>query len=90
MPTLRESLTSTLVIIIASAIVIFLIAPLDATEWASSMRAGAGEEGGEGMPGGIFGLVAAFIKITLLMGIPGLITLGVRRLSRRIRAWRAA
>ena len=89
MPTLRESIQPLLVITIVSAIVMLLLAPLETTEWAAGFREGFSAEGGEGFegdgPGGVILLIAPLIKITMLMGVPALITLGVRRLIGRFR-----
>lgn len=82
MPTLRESLRPILAITIAAAIVMVLLAPLDATEWANGLRAGFSAESGDAFeegPGGTLMIVAPLIKITILMGVPALITMGVRR-----------
>lgn len=83
MPTFRESLQPILAITIAAAIVMLLIAPLDATAWADGIRGSVTAVGGEGseeLPGGIIMIIGPLIKITLLMGVPALITLGVRNL----------
>lgn len=90
MPTLKETIRPILLITIASAIIMFAIAPLDSSEWAEGIRSGFNAEEGEGVqgedgpPGGIFRFVGPLIKITILMGIPGLITVGVRNLIRRL------
>ncbi len=87
MPTLKEMIWPIVLITIASAIVILAIAPLDGSAWAEGMRAGASAEGGEALDqlSGIIRFIGPLIKITLLMGVPGLITLGVRRAVRRVR-----
>lgn len=93
MPTLKESLWPIVAIIVASAIVMFAIAPLDSSEWADSMRGefsaeAEGRDGepfaeGEGGPSGILRFIGPLIKITILMGVPGLITMGILRITRR-------
>ena len=88
MPTLRESLRPIVAIAIAAAIVMFLLAPLEATEWANGFRAGVSAENVEGFeagPGGIAIIIGPLIKVTLLMGVPALITLGVRNIIGRLR-----
>lgn len=88
MPTIRESIRPILTISMAAAIVMLLLAPLEATEWASGFRVGVPLGGGEGFesgPGGIITVIAPLIKITLLMGVPAVMTLGVRRLISRSR-----
>ena len=90
MPTLKESIWPIVAIIIASALVMFAIAPLDSSEWAESMRAEFSAEGGEdepfaegeGLPGVLL-IIGPLLKITFLMGIPGLITLSILRITRR-------
>ena len=90
MLTLRQSIGPIVAIIIASALMMFAIAPLDSSEWAESVRAGFSAEEGEGEPfaegegpSGILLVIGPLLKITFLMGIPGLITLGILRLVRR-------
>ena len=86
MPTFRESIRPILAITIAAAIVMLLLAPLEATEWAGGFRVGVPVEDGAGFeagPGGIITVIAPLIKITLLMGVPAVMTLGVRRLLSR-------
>lgn len=83
MPTFRESLWPIVAITIAAAIVMLLIAPLEATEWANGFRGGVtavGNEGFEAGTGGITMIIGPLIKVTLLMGVPALITLGARNL----------
>ena len=84
MPTLRESMWPILAITIASAVVMLLIAPLEATEWAAGIRAGLSAEGTEaiegGAPSGLIAIIGPLIKITILMGIPALLTFSARRL----------
>ena len=89
MPTLKESIWPIILIIIASTIIMLAIAPLDSSEWAEGMRADFSAEtesepsaDGE-RPSGIFMLIGPLIKITILMGIPGLITIGILRITRR-------
>ena len=86
MPTFRDSLRPIIAIVIASAILMLLLAPLASTEWADVMRgAVSAEEGFEGATSfSIVMIIGPLIKITLLMGIPGLITLGVRNLIGRV------
>lgn len=90
MPTLRESIGPIVLIMIASMLVMFAIAPLDSSEWAEGVRADFLTEGGEDEPfadgegpPGILLIIGPLLKITFLMGIPGLITLGILRLVRR-------
>ena len=88
MPTFRESIRPILAITIAAAIVMLLLAPLDATEWANGFRVGVpavGNEGFENSPDGITTIIGPLIKVTLLMGAPALMTLGARSLIRRSR-----
>lgn len=89
MPTLREMIRPILAITIAAAILMLLIAPLDATTWAAGFRVdvvAVAREGLEGdAPGGIAAIIGPLIKITLLMGVPALITLSVRNLIGRKR-----
>ena len=69
MPTLRESIQPVLLITVAAAIVMFLIVPLEATEWAAGVRAGFTAEVGDGeLPGGVILFVAPLIKIPSLDG----------------------
>ncbi|TWU43464.1 hypothetical protein Q31b_25050 [Novipirellula aureliae] len=89
MPTLRESIRPILIIMLASAFVIFLIAPLDQTQWAAGMRARISESGGGGFEGdgprGAIRFIGPFLKISILMGVPALVTLGIRGLISRFR-----
>lgn len=89
MPTLREMIRPILAIIIASAILMLLLSTLDATAWADGFRAGVSAEtpaaSESDTPGGIVNIIGSLIKITLLMGVPALITLGVRNLIGRSR-----
>ncbi|WP_442506140.1 hypothetical protein SH528x_004969 [Novipirellula sp. SH528] len=89
MPTLRAPIRPILAIMFASAIVIFLIAPLDETQWAAGMRAGFSAEGGDGFeddgPSGAIRFIGPVLKIAILMGVPAIITIGVRDLIRRFR-----
>ena len=87
MPTLREAFIPILAITIASAIIMLLLAPLDATTWAEGFRVGDSAETTEALEGGfsIVMIIGPLIKITFIMGIPALITLGVRRLIGRTR-----
>ncbi len=89
MPTLRESIGPILAISIAAAILMLLLAQLDATEWANGFRVAAPVAEGEGVeaaPAGIISFIGPLIKVSLLMGIPALITLGVRKLLGRVRS----
>ncbi len=95
MPTLKETLLAILFITFASAIMMLAVAQLDSSAWAEGVRAeysaettGEGEASGEfeGMSGPLMLLAATVgsaLKITLLMGLPGLITIGVLRLVNR-------
>lgn len=99
MPTLKEAVWAILAIAFASAIVMIAVAQLDSSAWAEGMRAEAlaatqlGENQvsenqamGEGIPAPLMMVavtVGSLLKITLLMGLPGLITIGVLRLKRR-------
>ncbi|MFG0266336.1 MAG: hypothetical protein ACF8AM_14490 [Rhodopirellula sp. JB055] len=89
MPTLRQSIRPTLCIVLAATLVVFLISPLDETQWAAGIRAGASANGGEGSegsgPGGPIRFIGPIVKMSILMGVPALITLGIRRLIRRFR-----
>lgn len=87
MPTFREAVVPIVMITIASAIVMLLLAPLDATAWAEGFRGGASAENTEAFDGGfsIIMIIGPLIKITIIMGVPALITLGVRRLIGRAR-----
>ena len=97
MTNFRETSIQIIIIILAAAAVILAIIPLENTSWAESLRTEmAIEEGGEGLQqegfrgesgepqiGGPITYVGSFIKIMLFMGIPGLITIGVLRLTNR-------
>ena len=86
------------IILIVSLIVVALSLPLANTEWAEGFRVDTGEveegerlgdEGGEGgeIAAGT-ALIASFMKEIIFMGIPGLITLGILKLTRRSRTKR--
>lgn len=92
MPTFREAIWPIIAVIIASAIIMFALDLLDNSDWADSMRAGISveAEGGEGdfteegeSPINILSIIGPLLKITIFMGLPGLITLAVLRLTRR-------
>ena len=85
MTVLKENLVPTLIILLAGLIVSFAAVPLQNTEWAEGFRTGvsergegveaAGAEGSEGgQPSGVFMVVGPLIKVTILMGIGGLLT----------------
>ncbi len=99
MPTLKDAVLATLFITIFSALMMLGVAQLDSSAWAEGVRAeystettsgeakgGDAEDGFEGMSGPlmiVLGAVASALKISLLMGIPGLITIAVRRRQSR-------
>ena len=100
MTNLKETIIQISLILLAAAVVILAIMPLENTNWADSIRndaavaddaiqsdqaqrEGFNGEGAEPQIGGAIAYVASFIKIILFMGIPGLITLGVLRLTHR-------
>ncbi|TWU18260.1 hypothetical protein [Allorhodopirellula heiligendammensis] len=87
MPALRETIRPILFIVVAASIVVLLIAPLYQTQWAAGMRAGAASDVGEGVkgsdPSGAIRFIGPLLKIAILMGVPALVTLGIRRLIRR-------
>ncbi len=86
MPTFREMIRPILAITIAAAILMLLLAQLDATTWADGFRVGVTNEGFEGdTRSGIVAIIGPLIKIALLMGLPALLTLGVRNLIGRLR-----
>ena len=95
MTLIKENFFPTLIILVASAIVILAALPAANSEWAEGIRnnsrdqregqqfeEGEGGEGGEGReaaegrgrPSGVFMIVAPLIKVTILMGIGGLLT----------------
>ncbi len=84
MPTFRDMIRPILAITIAAAIVMLLLSTLDATTWADGFRTGVSAEVVEedGFTG-IVSIIGPLIKITFLMGVPALITLGVRRIIGR-------
>jgi len=86
MPTFRETIVPILAITVASAILMMLLSPLDATQWAEGFRVGSEVGAEEELGGGIASIIGPLLKITVLMGVPGLITLGVRNLIRRFGA----
>lgn len=86
MPTFRETIVPILAITAASAILMLLLAPLDATQWAEGFRVGGEVSTEEELGGGIANIIGPLLKITFLMGIPGLITIGIRNLIRRFRS----
>lgn len=95
-----QTIKQTIIILIASAIVIVGGLWLAQTEWAEGVRqnqpeAGQLEEGElneedrENMPSSMV-YVGSFIKELVLMGIPGLITLGVLKASQVISSRQAS
>lgn len=85
MTVLKENLVPTLLILLAGLLVSLAAVPLQNTEWADGIRSGVSEggevveaadaEGSEGnAPSPVFVVVAPLIKVTLLMGIGGLLT----------------
>jgi len=87
------------IILLAGLVVVAIALPLANTEWAEGLRteAGvveegfgaeegtlAGEEEGREMSSGVM-LVMPIMKQVFLMGIPGLITFGILKLTRRSR-----
>ena len=89
MTVLKENLVPTLIILLAGLIVSFAAVPLQNTEWAEGFRTGvsergegveaAGAEGSEGgqeggTPSSALMVVGPLIKVTILMGIGGLLT----------------
>ncbi|KAA3665413.1 MAG: hypothetical protein DWQ04_00750 [Chloroflexi bacterium] len=87
------------IILLAGLVVVALALPLSNTEWAEGLRtetgvveegfsaeegASVGEEEGREMSSGVM-LVMPIMKQVFMMGIPGLITLGVLKLTRRFR-----
>ncbi|MFK7769695.1 MAG: hypothetical protein AB8B55_20980 [Mariniblastus sp.] len=98
MPSLKETAWAIVFITLASAILIFAVAQLGNSGWADSVRADAlaGGKGGHGhaysetgksfSPLIFIAIVAgSLLKIVFALGIPGLITLGVLRFTRRKR-----
>ena len=96
MPTFEEVIWAILAITLAAAIVMVAVAQLDSGAWAEGVRSEASAETQgvesqavgerEGIPAPLLMIAAtigSFLKITLLLGIPGLITIGVLRLTRR-------
>ena len=102
MTVLKRNLVPTLIILLAGLIVSFAAVPLQNTEWAEGFRTGVSESGGgveaegaegseggeeDSAPGGVLIVIGPLIKVTILMGIGGLLTalvLWVIRMARRI------
>lgn len=96
MKLIQENLAPTLIILIAGLIISFAVVPLQDTEWAESIRMSAGgfdenfEE--DGMSEGesfsrIAMVIFPLIKVTLLMGVGGLLTalvLSIIRIIKRL------
>ena len=93
---LKESLVPTLIILVAAAVVVLAGLPLAQTDWADGMRSNFGGQGTEqvveaedsrgGEDMGVFVYVAPLFKVTILMGIGGLLTasgLGIVKLVPR-------
>ena len=93
MSLIKEHFIPTLIILVASAIVILAALPAANTDWAEGIRSNSHErhergeagqefeegEGGEGSegrprPSGVLMIVGPLIKVTILMGIGGLLT----------------
>lgn len=89
MSILKDNLIPTLIILLAGLIVSFAAVPLQNTEWADGIRTGFSEDGEgsereeadgeravgeEGRPGGVIMIIGPLIKVTILMGIGGLLT----------------
>jgi hypothetical protein len=81
----KESFIPTLIILAAAALVVLASIPLAQTDWAEGFRSGFGGEGAEqvaeagdgereGGDMGAFIYLAPLIKVTILMGIGGLLT----------------
>ncbi len=84
---IKESFAPTLIILVASALVVLAMLPLAQTNWAESVRSNPGHEredmepmteteAGEHTepPSAAVGFVFSLIKVTLQMGIGGLLT----------------
>lgn len=84
MPTFRDSIRPIIAIIIAAIILMVLLIPLSPIEWTMGAETTV-SEAADGRGFSILMIVGPLIKIMFLMGIPALITLGVRRLIGRFR-----
>ncbi|MDM8528077.1 hypothetical protein QUF58_07660 [Anaerolineales bacterium HSG24] len=93
---IKESFVPTLIILVASALVILAVLPLAQTDWAETVRSSPEheqedmeqmtEEGEHAEhPSTVVGFVLSFIKVTIQMGIGGLLTALVLWISKRIR-----
>ncbi|MDM8520129.1 hypothetical protein QUF64_08785 [Anaerolineales bacterium HSG6] len=93
---IKESFVPTLIILVASALVILAVLPLAQTDWAETVRSSPEHEqedmepsSAEGeyaeLPFAIVGFVLSFIKVTMQMGIGGLLTALVLWISKKIR-----
>lgn len=98
MTVLKENLVPTIIILLAGLIVSFAAVPLQDTEWADGFRTEVGErgegveaEGAEsregGQPSGVLSVIGPLIKVTILMGIGGLLTALVLWIIGRIKRW---
>jgi len=90
---IKESFVPTLIILVASALVILAVLPLAQTDWAETVRSSPEHEQ-EDMteevehaepPSAVVGFVLSFIKVTIQMGICGLLTALVLWINKRIR-----
>ncbi len=96
MPSVKEIFSGILGIIIASALLMLAVVQLDSSGWAEAVRTsvsteaqiseGQAENEGEGIPESLMFLVeivGSILRLIILIGIPGLITLGILRLIER-------
>lgn len=82
MPTFREAIRPIVAIIVVSIVLTLLLIPLGPIEWTTGTQEVTSEVAGEG-GFSVLMIIGPLIKITFLMGIPALITLGVRKLIGR-------
>ena len=91
MKNLRNITIQVIIILAISTLIAILFLPLANTDWAEGVRTSIGAEDNETGFGGEIGRsepelsaaagwIVSFVKIGLFMTIPGLITLGIRRL----------
>ena len=100
MPTLKDTGWAIFFISVVSALMVLGVAQLDSSSWAEGVRAeysaettpnedeAASDENFDGIPALLIILItiiASGLKLTLLMGLPGLITLAVRRRLGRLK-----
>lgn len=87
-----ETLKQTIIILMASLLVVLAALPLAQTEWAEGLRNDVGHEGetaeqGAGVPANmppVMRYTLPFVKELILMGIPGLLAYGILQLLKWI------